>query len=56
MPKDENTGAGEIRDLAAMISQGTAAGRAIVSELSSHIFPIAKRAYAAGLINVRQYK
>lgn len=56
VPKADGSRAGEIRELASLITQGTTASRTIVSEFSSHVFPIAKRAYAAGLVNVRQYK
>lgn len=56
VPKDDDTKVAEVRELAALVSQGTASARAIASEFSSHVLPIAKRAYAAGLVNVRQYK
>lgn len=56
VPKDDGASTPEVRELAALVSQGTAAARSIVSEFGGVVFPIAKRAYAAGVVNVRQYK
>lgn len=56
IPKDAAGPIAEMRELAGLISQGTTASRSIVSEFSKHVFPIAKRGYAAGVICLRQYK
>lgn len=46
----------EIREMTSMIAQGMAVSNKLVTTLGKLVFPIAKRAYAYGAVNVRQYK
>lgn len=52
----EGKGADEIREIASLITQGSVVARSLTSNISKIIFPIAKRAYVLGVINVRRYK
>lgn len=48
--------AAQIRELSALIVQGNTVAQQLTSKISGIIFPVAKRVYVLGVVNLRQYK